>query len=70
MTGYNRVKEAAQDVLESLQRGKAGGVLPGASLDEAWAELEDNIANAIKPHLDNAYAAGQADGLRKAKGEK
>jgi hypothetical protein len=67
MTTDERSKKAAQGIRDVLKHGKAGGVLPGESVEKAWKELEERVAEAVKPHLEDAYSQGRADAIQEAK---
>jgi hypothetical protein len=62
-----RAQQAAKSICEALRGNRPADVLPGQTSEEAWKRLEELVAQAVKDHLEDAYAAGKQDGLREAR---
>jgi hypothetical protein len=61
-----RAEQAAKSICEALRSNRPADVLPGQTSEQAWIRLEEIVAQAVKDHLENAYAAGRQEGLREA----
>jgi hypothetical protein len=72
----------AQKIAEEVRKTLTSGEIPPVARtsreddtpiptpDEIWKTIEGRLAETIKPHIDDVYGQGKADGMKESKRKK
>jgi hypothetical protein len=67
MNTTDEATRAAREIINGLRHGR---YTAHANDEESWKALQGAVFDAVKPFIDDAYAAGKADGIRESEAEK